>query len=188
MCITYLETDKTLKLVTNDHTPWIKYWERLKYSSKILKKNIEYVFKSMHEANSSEIPEIKATIEAYMLILGYSQENLIKGALMRKHFLEFGKCSFSDLKEIKKNVWRNADGHSLVKLTEKNEVLQIHKAERNILTRLEEYIKWAGRYEFSQNLEERNTEMLKKIEIHDWDDDIISQFEWRLFEKMRKGW
>ena len=175
-------------MITNDHKPWIKYWERLKYSSEILKKNIEYVFESLNEANTSDIPKIKATIEAYMLLLGYSQENLIKGALMKKHFLEFGECSFNDLKEIKKNVWKNVDGHSLVKLTEVNEIIEIYKAERNVLTRLEEYIKWAGRYEYSQNLEERNTETLKKIEVHDWDEDIITQFEWRILEKMKNGW
>jgi hypothetical protein len=175
-------------LITNDHTPWIKYWDRLKYSSEILKKNIENVFKSMKEANTSEIPEIKATIEAYMLLLGYSQENLIKGALMKKHYLKFGECSFKNFKEIKQNVWKNVDGHSLIRLIEKNEILAVYKAERNLLSRIEEYIKWAGRYEYSLNLEERNIEILKKIEVHDWDDDIISQFEWRIFEKIKNGW
>jgi len=91
---------KASNLITNDHTPWIRYWERLKYSSEILKKNIKDVFISIKDANTCEIPEIKATIEAYMLLLGYSQENLIKGALMKKHYLKFGQCTFKSLSQI----------------------------------------------------------------------------------------
>ena len=179
---------KFSKLITNDHAPWIKYWDRLKKSADIHKKSIEHIFESIEEAQTTEIPEIRANIEAYMLFQGYSQENLIKGALMKKHFFKFGEHTFSSYKEIGNQVWQIHGGHSLVKLIERNEILILYKAERNLLTRLEEYIKWAGRYEYSKNLEERTVEIMKSIEVKDWDDDIISQFEWRIFEKIEKGW
>ena len=182
-------------MITTDISPWIKYYERLKHSANQLLPNIERFAAYLNDENEEIrkiIPEferqLQAEVEAYMLLKGYSIENLIKAALMRKYELENPLTKFKNFKELKEKVWRNVNGHELVKLIEKNKILNLYKAESALLEILEEYIKWAGRYEYSHNLQPRTEEVIKKIKKDDWEEDILKQLEYRLFEQIKNGW
>ncbi len=154
--------------IENDYKPWIITAEKLQYSANILKMQILKSFPTLEEASvdkntiealrnegidiSRGALMIAANISVYMLLLGYSLENIIKGALMKKHYDENDLHFFGDFYKMQESVWNSVNGHDLTKLIDKYELLSLDEHERTLIKRLEHYIRWAGRYEYSKKM------------------------------------
>ena len=186
--------------IENDYKPWIITAEKLQYSANILKMQILKSFPTLEEASvdkntiealrnegidiSRGALMIAANISAYMLLLGYSLENIIKGALMKKHYDENDLHFFEDFYEMQKSVWGNTNGHDLTKLINKIESFELYKAERTLITRLEHYIRWAGRYEYSKKNDQYKPEIIAAIKIMNSDSELFNQLKFRLTRKV----
>ncbi len=99
---------------------------------------------------SKEMNEKLALFESFMLLLGLSVENMIKGYVIINYQLNNTSTSFKNLKELKNKACGGNNGHELSKILASCD-FEVYKAEKDLLERLETFVKWAGRYPIPQD-------------------------------------
>jgi hypothetical protein len=82
-----------------------------------------------------------ACIRGYMLLTGFAFENVLKAIAVKRGLLRTANQKLIFDTKLK----REKGGHSLTALS-RDLQLKLTLAERQYLRRLEEYIRWAGRY------------------------------------------
>jgi hypothetical protein len=169
--------------VFQDPIYWFGNSERLKFSAELLKERLIVKPEIRSIDPSKEMNKKLALFESYMLLLGLSVENMIKGYALINFQLNNPSTSFRNLKELKNSAWGGNNGHELSKILASCG-FEIYKAEKEFLERLETFIKWAGRYPIPQDrqkLEDAKRFNLRKSYSHD--KDILAQLEYRLKTK-----
>jgi hypothetical protein len=128
--------EKIYELLGQSPLAWLDQAEFLKMSATlILEKLIE--IRNIGQAQPGIREQKLAFTQSFMLLMGMSFENLIKGV----HIAKTPRLSIEDRIKIW-NSYRGGHGISgLIKL-----VTSTSAKEKNLLRRLEEYAVWAGRY------------------------------------------
>ncbi|MGV8878258.1 MAG: hypothetical protein ACOH2A_04420 [Sphingobacteriaceae bacterium] len=84
-----------------------------------------------------------AIFQSYMMLLGYSLENLIKAISIKSYTSH--KNIIIDFNDLRDNVWQVKNPHDLLTIAEKCDfILSDH--EKNLIERHTEFLLWAGRY------------------------------------------
>ena len=111
------------------------------------------MFEKLLELNNSQLDlHLKsnkryAYINSYMMLLGYSLENLFKGALIKKFIQENYRIEEDSFNYFKKAIWHCKIGHEITQMSQ-SLLIDFTSTETELISRAEKYIKWAGRYFF----------------------------------------
>jgi hypothetical protein len=132
------------ELLGQSPSSWLQQAELLKMSATlILEKLIE--IRDIGQAQPGIREQKLAFTQSYMMLMGLSFENLIKGA----HTAKTPSLSLED----RLKIWKShRGGHGISGLI--NLVASISADERSLLRRLEEYAFWAGRYPIPLNTDQ----------------------------------
>jgi hypothetical protein len=127
------------------HYYWFETVERLKISAGVLyNKLLERYDHPKRPENPSEWRKRQlAVFQSYMMLLGFSLENLIKAVSIKSYTSQSG--SVSDFKDLQNNVWQVKNAHDLLAIADKCR-FNLTDDEKNLLERHTEFLVWAGRY------------------------------------------
>ena len=89
----------------------------------------------------------------YMYCVGIALENLLKGRAIELYLLKNPKSIFTDIRQIKKEVWHTKSGHELQSIAESVNII-LTDEENDFVRRLEVYISWAGKYPFGKSVKD----------------------------------
>lgn len=127
---------------------WHKNAHNLSLSAKVIEDKLNEMnhlpMIKIHDPDSY-FNEIIAYSEAYMLIMGYSVENSLKGFALEIYLKDHNQVEIPDFNTLKKNVWKIQNGHDLPKLIRLFDI-NLAASEDNLLLRLKNFIVWAGKY------------------------------------------
>lgn len=124
---------------------WFDTAERLKISADILFDKLSDLYSRINR--SENIFEWRkqqlAVFQSYMMLLGFSLENLIK-AVSIKFYTSQNKL-VSDFKNLQNDVWQVKSAHDLLTIAD-NCNFNLTDNEKNLIKRHTEFLIWAGRY------------------------------------------
>jgi len=134
--------EMTFGLLSDNPSAWLEQAERLRISAELIWAKFMEV-----EPLPQTLPRVRvqtlAFMQSYMLLMGLSFENLIKGV----HISKTPHLSTDKLMEL----WRKyRKGHGIAKMIELVDSVTLE--EENLLKRLEEFTIWAGRYPIPSSL------------------------------------
>ena len=153
-----------IQLFVRDAMPsnWLEYADELKNSAEILWENNFNSFRLQIVQDSKKIitnDKISSISRPYLLLIGLSIENIIKGILVAEFPEHINKGKLS--KELK--------SHALLHLMDKIKSIQITKSEKEILKLLEEVVPYWGRYpiplEYNKLLPEVGVDVNLRIKL-----------------------
>lgn len=164
---------------------WFEMSERLKISADLLKEQMIRNFNKMPLDLAEDQKNSYSLFESFMLLLGFSWENKIKGYALIKYKKNNPPKLFKNLKEIKQEVWGGNNGHELSKILDSCD-FEIYKSEKELLERLETFLMWAGRYPIPTDRQKfDDAKRGNQIKSYSHDKEILVQLEHRL--KMKFG-
>ncbi len=133
---------------------WHKNAHNLSISAKVIEDKIYEMnhlpMNKIHDSDSY-FNEIIAYSEAYMLIMGYSIENYLKGFALELYLRDHTQDEISDFNTLKKNVWKIQNGHDLPKLVRLFDI-NLTAPEDNLLIRYKNFIIWASKYHIPMDI------------------------------------
>lgn len=160
------EAEEYFNSVERDSWHWLDNSEKLKYSSEVIYKKLNYFIEMFRKDGSFENEEkIRALWGSYYLLVGLSFENLVKGLSIENNM------SAKDFSEIF-NKWGDRSGHQISKIAIANIPL-LTKEELSIIEKLETYIMWAGRFNLPRT-SDRYTKERKRLFFYSKDYDVIN--------------
>ena len=127
------------------HYYWFDTAERLKISAEVLFDKLSDLYdrkkrpENLFEWRKQQL----AIFQSYMMLLGFSLENLIK-AISIKSYTSQDKIII-DFKNLQNNVWQVKNAHDLLTIAEKCDFI-LSDDEKNLIERHTEFLVWAGRY------------------------------------------
>jgi hypothetical protein len=133
--------EKTFALLAADPGAWVEQAQGMAIAAEPIHKSLIEI---LHESQNRPGIRLRklAYVRAYMLLMGFGFENLLKGIAVKRGLLETNpKLTFRGLSHEK-------GGHCLTGLARSLE-LALTPDEKQYLERLEEYVHWAGRYPVS---------------------------------------
>jgi hypothetical protein len=120
---------------------WLEQAEFLRMSAALILKKLAEIL-DIPQTYPGVRAQKMAFIDSYMLLMGLSFENLIKGV----HILKTPSLSIED----RMKIWKShRGGHGISTLIKV--IASVSSDEENLLKRLEEYAFWAGRYPIPVN-------------------------------------
>jgi len=137
------EAEEMYAFVGQDALGWLEYATTLKLSADVILQELIRI--SPQPQVRTGVRERKlAYVRSFMLLTGLAFENLIKGILIAR------QPSLVDKQKLNTKLWSSVrKGHGISTLAKK--VTSLTPAELNLLTRLEEYLVWGGRYPIPRN-------------------------------------
>jgi hypothetical protein len=171
---------------------WLNRAERHLYSARIIYKEIKKLLSKKSARNDNFDQKYRSLSETYLFLIGIAMENLIKGLIISKEPV------IKDLTELKSKYGWN-DKHDLSSMIMKNFNF-LDKDEKDTISRVEEYVKWAGKYPLTKkampingvdyNLKDKDKENIEKlffdIKLHitnNWRKTENEYFQWIQPEK-----
>jgi len=158
------EADETFEIAAKDAQCWLNKANRLKLSADIIKPELNRVLEDIRFRNGLDQKAL-ALMESYMLLIGITFENLIKGILIGRN------ASLVSTEGIDKKILPRG-GHGISEGSKK--VAVVTDEELDLLKRLEEQVVWGGRYimptkpsiyQSSHNPENRRSFRLSDFEL-----------------------
>lgn len=119
---------------------WYESSKRLKISSALIEKEL------VKPINDNNQFEMISYINSYMMLLGFSMENYLKGASIEIYKLENGEKEITKFDDLK-SIWKSKDGHDLLSIYTGIGISPTSQ-EKEFLETLTTHIKYAGRYQF----------------------------------------
>jgi hypothetical protein len=129
------ESDALYSMTGSEALQWLESAQGLKHSAEVLRD---------HLIASTDVPpnlrriETLGLMKSSMLLLGLAFENLIKGVYVAKN------SEIVNGEKVNRSSWNSHGGHGIVDFAQAQ--VQLEADERELLTRLQEHILWAGRY------------------------------------------
>jgi len=127
------------------HYYWFDNAERLKISADVLFDKLSDLYdrqkrpENLFEWRKQQL----AVFQSYMMLLGFSLENLIKAVSIKSYTSQ--NNSISDFKNLQNNVWQAKNAHDLLTIAENCNFILTNE-ERDLIERHTEFLVWAGRY------------------------------------------
>jgi len=178
--------DKNLKFQFDSFfrsaSAWIEKGKGLLIAAGIINKELLSVSKKYSQSIPEElIIKFSGLIDSLQLLLGFAIENAIKGNIIAN------KPDFKDISELNEFMFNDLGGHGIINMVKSN-IGSINSAEYDLLTRLQESIIWAGRYNSPKILKTKKNKKLNNIksthpEFNENDFKICLQ----LFDKIEKS-
>lgn len=134
--------EETYELVGTDPAAWLEQALGMKIAADPVLESLTDLFGSFRNQPDVRLKKI-AYVRAYMLLMGYAFENLIKAIAAKRGLLDMNPNLSFD-----KSFKREKGGHGLTASTGSLD-LEMSASEEAYLRRLEEYLHWAGRYPVS---------------------------------------
>jgi hypothetical protein len=137
------QAEEMYEIVGQDPLQWFEHANTLKLSADVILQELSRI--SPQPQVRPGVREKKlAYVRSFMLLTGLAFENLIKGIFIAQD------PSLVDRKKLDTQLWSSVrKGHGISTLAKK--VTSLSSAELNLLTRLEEYLVWGGRYPIPRN-------------------------------------
>jgi hypothetical protein len=166
---------------------WLDQADRHLYSARIIYDGIKTLLSNNNDSSGIVDQKYRALSDTYLFLMGIAFENLIKGLIISK------EPAIKNLSELKiKYGWN--DNHNLSSMIFKNFNF-LDKDEKDTIRRVEEYVKWAGKYPLTKkampintvdyNLKDKDKENLEKlffdIKLHiniNWESTQKEYFHW----------
>lgn len=138
MATSRAETDEIFNMAILDPDCWAIQARSLKVSAQL---SLDQLIKAQYELppGQERSDTLITFMQSYMLLVGYAIENIVKGLLIAR--------LPEETKELPKYLSDKIFSHSILSLMPSDMVLT--KLERNLLTRLQAFTVWAGRYPMS---------------------------------------
>jgi hypothetical protein len=127
------------------HYYWFDTAERLKISSDVLFDKLCELYdrtkrpEDLFEWRKQQL----AVFQSYMMLLGFSLENLIKAVSIKSYTSQ--NKSISDFRNLQNNVWQVKNGHDLLTIADNCSFI-LTTDEKDLIERHTEFLVWAGRY------------------------------------------
>jgi len=183
------QAEEMYEVVGQDALGWLEYAKTLKLSADLI---LEALTRDLPQPQV--LPGVRerklAYVRSFMLLTGLAFENLIKGIFIARN------PKLVDRKKLDAKQWLAVrKGHGISTLT--NQVTSLNPAELNLLTRLEEYLIWAGRYPIPMNSTQYfQTMMSNKLsadpqelrEFNTKDPELINSLFERLSAILESAW
>lgn len=135
-------------MVSHHAIEWLDKAKQNKYIGEILNEKVLEALKNYNDDSEEETLRLSALIEATMYHLALALELIIKGFIISK------KPDFCDVSELYYYKWNTSGGHGIKEMINFN----FKSLQKNELAkRLEEYLKWAGKYPNPRNKKRRKT-------------------------------
>ena len=127
------------------HYYWFDTAERLKISAEVLFDKLSDLYnrqkrpENLFEWRKQQL----AVFQSYMMLLGFSLENLIKAVSIKSYTSQ--NKTIIDFKNLQSNVWQVKNAHDLLTIAE-NCGFILSDDEKDLIKRHMEFLVWAGRY------------------------------------------
>lgn len=157
-------------IILEDAQSWLAKARQLKMSASLIWPEFEIATKS-GQNHDGVTERMLAFSGAYMLLMGFSFENLLKGIIMGRN-------------PIDKMVVLKA-GHRIVQMADT--VISLTSDERDLLERIEIYLNWAGRYQIPKNSQQYHKAQ-GRVSITTLDPGTVNQLFERLEQLLLKEW
>ncbi len=164
------ESELLFHIIFKDAQSWLAKARQLKMSASLMWPEFEIAARSS-QVHDGITERMLAFSEAYMLLMGFSFENLLKGIIL-------GRDQFDKTVKIK-------GGHGVVEMADAVTVL--NSDERDLLERIQIYLLWAGRYQIPKNPKQYH-EAKSKVRITTGDPGTVNQLFGRLEQLLLKEW
>ena len=164
------ESEEQFHIILEDAQLWLAKARQLKMSASLMWPEFEIAAQSS-QVHDGMTERMLAFSEAYMLLMGFSFENLLKGIIL-------GRDPSDKTVKIK-------GGHGVVQMADTVTVLT--SDERDLLARIQIYLHWAGRYQLPKNPEQYH-EAQGRVSITTADPGMANQLFGRLEQLLLKEW
>jgi|SRR5690606_16118053 len=127
------------------HYYWLDTAERLKFSANVLFDKLSELYDQKNEQENGFVRRKQqlAVFQSYMMLLGFSLENLIKAVSIKSYLTQ--NSSIIDFKNLNNDVWQVRNGHDLLTIAENCNFI-LTTDEKDLIERHTEFLVWAGRY------------------------------------------
>ncbi len=135
--------EETFALIATDPGAWVEQAHGMRVAAEPILQSFLEILDESQTRPGIRLKKL-AYVRAYMLLMGFGFENLLKAIAAKRGLL----TANPDL-SVDESVSKEKGGHSLTGLA-RSLGLELPPAEREYLQRLEEYVYWAGRYPVSR--------------------------------------
>ena len=158
---------------------WWEYSQELKVASEELWKLNSTSFISIYSSDVTEITQRPSVSRTYMLIIGISLENMIKGLLISEesNYLKDGRLDPAI-----------SSGHNLYDLSNKVKIFKFTETEQNLLKILSGALPNWGKYPVPKKFDQIVLETHSTPEFRIVFLDLYSKLERAIFEMTKSGW
>jgi hypothetical protein len=135
--------DQTFEIIASDPSAWLEQAQGMKIAAEPILQSFREILDVPQTLPGVRLKKL-AYIDAYMLLIGFAFENLLKAIAVSRGLLTLRN------KQLRFDPMLSHDrgGHSLTGLASSLH-LQLTSQEHQYFERLEEFIYWAGRYPVS---------------------------------------
>ncbi len=155
-----------------DSEQWLETAEQLKQAADVI---LNVLLESIQNETNFEFEKKQVGLfYSYLLILGYSVENYVKGKSIYLYKLNNQIPDNQNFDFLFKNVWK-VKGHNISGIIN-SMGLKLTKAELTLLKKLEDSIIWASKY----HLDKKGEVLKYTLDINDYNKTILRQLYKRI--------